>query len=295
MPATLLEYFKNYLPIFAEKTKGAVEITGKNVLQKGNPELNRLLDSIIDTLLLPSSEFRHAENLEKFLEAVNSGKKGIILAEHYSNFDYPILLNLMRKTGEKGKMLADKCIAIAGLKLGEDNRYIAACTEGYDRLFIYPSRSIRAIKDDEEREIQIKRSKQINLASMRALEKVKKEGRVVVVYPAGTRYRPGKPETKRGVKEIDSYIKTSDVMLLVSVNGNCLRVSESGNMAEDVVCEDRIILDAGPVIDCSQFRESVKTTHAELEGAEKKQAVVDLIMEILEKMHEENEKGRLTE
>ena len=294
MPTTLLEYFKDYLPLFEKAAKGAVEITGENVLQHGNPEFNKIMNSIIDKLLLQGSEFRHSENLEKFLDAVNSGKKGIILAEHYSNFDYPILLNLMHKTGEKGAALAKKCIAIAGLKLGEYNNHIASCSEGYDRIFIYPSRSIKSITDPVERAVQIKRSKQINLASMRALEKVKKEGRVVVVYPAGTRYRPGRPETKRGVKEIDSYIKMSDIMLLVSVNGNCLKISESGNMTEDIICTDKIILDASEVIDCAEFREEVKSRHAGIEGIEKKQAVVDRVMEILEKMHELNEKGRLT-
>lgn len=293
MSVPLLEYFKEYLPILKRNTKGSVEITGENVLQLGNPELKKFINSIIDKILLPTSEFRHVENLEKFLDAVNSGKKGIILAEHYSNFDYPILLNLMQKTGKKGAELSEKCVAVAGLKLGEDNPYIASCTEGYDRIFIYPSRSISSIVDSEAREAELKRSKQINLASMRALEKVKQEGRVVVVYPAGTRYRPGKPETKRGVKEIDSYIKMSDIMLLVSVNGNCLRISDSGNMAEDLVCNDRIILDASEVIDCAEFRNTVKSEYATLEGSEKKQAVVDRIMAILEKMHEENEQGRL--
>ncbi|MEL3912505.1 1-acyl-sn-glycerol-3-phosphate acyltransferase [Treponema pedis] len=293
MPTTLLEYFKDYLPVFAKNTKGAVEITGENVFQKGNPELKKLIDSVIEKVMLPSSEFRHKENLEKFFDAVNAGKKGIILAEHYSNFDYPMLIYLMSKTGEKGAALAERCVGVAGLKLGEDNKYIASFTEGYDRLFIYPSRYIKAIENPDVREIEIKRSKQINIASMRVLEKLKKEGRVVVVYPAGTRYRPGQPETKRGVKEIDSYIKMSDIMLLVSVNGNCLTISETGNMGDDLVCEDRMILDASAVIDCTEFRESIKADNIGLEGLEKKQAVVDRVMEILEEMHEENEKDRL--
>ena len=61
---------------------------------------------------------------------------------------------------------------------------------------------------------------------MRALDRVRKEGQAVLVFPSGTRYRPGKPETKKGVREIDSYIRLSDVMMLVSINGNCLRFSD---------------------------------------------------------------------
>ena len=128
---------------------------------------------------------------------------------------------------------------------------------------------------------------------MRALEKAKEEGRVILVYPAGTRYRPGKPETKKGVKEIDSYIKMSDIMLLVSSNGNCLRISDSGDMTEDTVWKDRLIFDASPVINCEEYREKVKAEHKDLTGIDKKQAVVDQVMADLEKMHEANEIGRL--
>lgn len=293
MQQTLMEYVKDYLPEIAKHTMNNPEVTPENVLRKGNPVLSRILDELVDSLVLESSEFRHPEHLEEFLDEVNKGKKGIILAEHYSNLDYPAFMNLMKKCGQKGQELSEKCIAMAGLKLGEDNPYVAAFAGAYDRIYIYPSRSIKSIKDPEVLNEELKRSKAINLASMRALEKAKEEGRVVVVYPAGTRYRPGKPETKKGVKEIDSYIKMSDIMLLVSTNGNCLRISESGDMTEDTVWNDRLIFTASPVINCADFREKVKAEHEELTGIDKKQAVVDSVMAELERMHEENEKGRL--
>ena len=132
-----------------------------------------------------------------------------------------------------------------------------------------------------------KRSRSINIASMRTLEEVRKEGKAVIVYPAGTRYRPGKPETKRGVREIDSYIRTSDVMMLVSINGNCLRISDDpSNMLGDIVCQDKVVIELSPVIDCSEFRERAKKRCRE--DDDKKQAVVDLVMEELEIMHNRN-------
>jgi len=133
----------------------------------------------------------------------------------------------------------------------------------------------------------------INLASMRAMDKARKEGSAVLVFPSGTRYRPGKPETKRGVREIDSYIRLSDVMMLVSINGNCLRFSEDPHdMMNDVTYRDRIIMTASPVYDCTAFREEAKAW-AGAEVEDKKQLVVDYVMDRLERMHEENEKGRL--
>ncbi len=293
MKTNIKEYFKDLNFDITSKISHQSEVTENTVHQLGNTDLRNLLDKILDQIVLDSSEFRGKENIEEFLNAVNSGKKGIILAEHYSNFDYPILLNLMKKSGNAGAELEKKCIAIAGLKLNESDPYVAVCAAGYERIYIYPSRTLKSITDPEEQMKQLKRSKLINLASMRALEKAKKDGKVVVVYPAGTRYRPGKPETKRGVKEIASYIKMSDVMLLVSVNGNCLRIAESENMQEDEICQDRMILEASPVINCAEFRSEVNEKNKDLDNKAKKQAVVDRVMEILDEMHEKNEVGRL--
>lgn len=293
MKNNIKDFFSDYKVDLKEKIHLQSEVTEKTVLQHGDPDLRNLLDKILDEIVLDSSEFRGKENLELFLKAVNSGKKGLILAEHYSNFDYPILLNLMKKSGDAGAELEKRCIAIAGMKLNQDNPYVAACAAGYDRIYIYPSRTLKAIEDPEEQMREIKRSKGINLASMRALENAKKNGKVIVVYPSGTRYRPGKPETKKGVKEIASYIKMSDVMLLVSVNGNCLRISDSGNMQEDEICKDRIILTASPIINCAEFRSEVNEQNKDLDTKAKKQAVVDRVMEILDEMHEKNEVGRL--
>lgn len=294
MQKVLIDYLKDYLPILNQTSGGTtVEITGENVFQKGNKKVVALLESLLDKLILEGSEFRHKENLESFLDGINAGKKGIIFAEHYSNLDYTAILGLMKKTGEKGRALAEKCVAIAGMKLSQDNKYVAAFASAYDRIFIYPSRTLESVQDPEKREAEKKRSRSINIASMRAFEKAKSEGRAVLVFPSGTRYRPGYPETKKGLKEIDAYVKSSDIMLLVSINGNCLAISESGNMMEDIVQNDKLILDASPVINCAEFRDDIKKACGDAEKADKKQAVVDRIMAILEEMHDENEKGRL--
>ena len=82
-------------------------------------------------------------------------------------------------------------------------------------------------------------------------------------------------------------------MLLVSINGSCLRFSDDpADMLGDVLCRDRVIMTASPVIECAAFREEALKWAGD--GVEdKKQAVVDYVMNRLEAMHEENEKGRL--
>ena len=284
----LKKMLEDLKPLFEQYASKDNVITEENVHKLANPRIRSVLESVLQKLLLDGSKIYPAQHIAAFLEAVKSGKKGIILSEHYSNLDLPILLYLMEQTGEAGKELSRRSVAMAGMKLTEENPLIAALTEGYERIVIYPSRTLAGITDPEQLKEEKKRSRNINNASMRTLEELRNAGKVVIVFPAGTRYRPGKPETKRGVREIDSYIRSFDVMLLVSINGNCLRISDDpSNMLSDIVCQDRVVMEVSPVINCEAFRERAKLRGGE--GDDKKQAVVDLVMEELEIMHKRNE------
>jgi glycerol-3-phosphate O-acyltransferase len=71
---------------------------------------------------------------------------------------------------------------------------------------------------------------------------------------------------------------------MVAINGEVLHVRQ-GDMMDDYVSEDVIRFTAGPVLSCAEFRNAAKAK-AEAAGIEdKKQAVVDTIMEKLEEMH----------
>ncbi|MBQ4497324.1 MAG: 1-acyl-sn-glycerol-3-phosphate acyltransferase [Spirochaetaceae bacterium] len=272
----------------------ATVVDDTNVLQEANPVILKILDDMLVDTVLPGSGIDGIENAKEFLAAVNSGKRGIILMEHYSNFDLPGFSYLMRKSGvPELKEIAERVVAIAGMKLSEENPMISAWASAYARVVIYPSRSLASISDPEERAKEEQRSRKINMASMRALDSVRKQGKILLVFPAGTRYRKNKPETKRGVREIDSYIRLSDVMLPVAINGNCLRISDDhpSDMIKDEVWHDKMVYTAGKMIECKSFRKSVQDNLPE-ELEDKKQPVVDKIMEILEGLHEEAEKKR---
>lgn len=221
--------------------------------------------------------------------------------EHYSNMDLPILCYLLEKDGgEFGKDLASRIVAMAGMKLNEENPMVKAWAEGFTRIVIYPSRSLAAHTNPEEHAAEEAKSRKINMASMRAMDAAKKRGQTILVFPSGTRYRPGNPETKRGLREIDSYLRMFDVMILVSINGNCLRINpESPNdMLADLVTNDVIILTASPVMECKSFRNEVIASlgeNPEAQGIDPKQKTVDKIMELLDKQHTECEPGRVSE
>ena len=72
-------------------------------------------------------------------------------------------------------------------------------------------------------------------------------------------------------------------MVMISINGNVLHISESGNMLEDTVNQDKMRLDISPVYNCKEFRAAA--LEASPEAPDQKQVSVDKVMAILEEMH----------
>lgn len=284
---TVQEYINQNLDIFQKFLHGNMQITADNVFQKGNTELQQVITSFLLQLARPDSHVIGAEHLYTLLEHARQGKRCLILPEHYSNLDYPLIITFFSQLGEKGKQLAQACVAMAGVKLSEERSIISMITSAYDRVYVYPSRSLKAITNPNVLAEETKKARAINFASMRYMDTLRSEGRVVVVFPTGTRYRPGKPETKKAIREIDSYIKTSDYAVLLSINGNCLHISENEDMAADELHNETMIFEASEVIDCKTFREDIIKSVSEDE--DKKQKIADEIMRRLEVMHLKNE------
>lgn len=290
------EYFKKALVV----SKAAAKIDENNVYEEANLEARRFMDPLIEDNFLPGSGLGNLKNFEAFYNAVvNEKKRGLILMEHYSNLDLPAICYLLEKTNtDWGKDFSKRIVAIAGMKLNEENPFVRAFAEGFTRVVIYPTRSLQKVEgkeiSDEEKAEEEKRARKINFAAMHAMDDCKKRGQIILVFPSGTRYRPGKPETKRGLAEIDSYLRMFDVMLLVSINGNCLPINPAApdDMLADLVVQDKIILTASEVIECKPFRKSVLDALPENEP-DPKQKTVDRVMEILEQQHEDVEKNRL--
>lgn len=288
-----------YRSVFIEAMKHTripETVTDDNVFQPANPEILPFIDRIVGDNLLPGSGIRHFENLVELHREAREGKTCLLLLEHYSNADLPAFHYLLRNQGPEGEQLAQAVVAVAGIKLNEDNPLIRTIVEAYSRLVIYPSRSMEIIRshltDPKELLLEMMKSRSINHAAMKELDVLKRSGRILLVFPAGTRFRPWDPGTKKGVREIDSYLKSFDRMVLVSINGNILRINpEDPQMHVDLVCPDKVVYDAGPVLDCREFRERVK--HAAHFNDDKKQAVVDAVMKRLDEMHEAVEKDRL--
>jgi len=287
---TLTTAFREQIKKAMTLSNVSTVITGDNVYQEGNKDILPILDGMVDPLMLPGSGVDGMENLEELLAKAESGKSCVLLLEHYSNFDLSIISWLVRKAGGRGEAIANALVAIAGMKLNEDSPVVAAFASAYTRIVIYPSRSLHGM-DPEKKKVEVPRSMAINRAAMKALDTVKTQGKIILLFPSGTRYRPWDPSTKKGVREIDSYIHSFDYMCCVALNGLLLHVQQT-DMMNDIVTSDVVRVTAGPVRSCAEFREKARK-EAEAAGIEdKKQAVVDAIMAELESLHNEAEEKR---
>jgi glycerol-3-phosphate O-acyltransferase len=287
---TLSSKFKDLIQEAMRLSKIAPVVTEQNVYQQGDENILPLLYKMVEPLVLPGSGISGFEHLKDLLEKANAGHSCLLFVEHYSNMDLSAFHYLLGKEPDPGKDIANALVAIAGIKLNEENPVVAAFTGAHTRLVIYPSRSLMALDPVKDR-AEIVRSNGINRAAMKALMDIKGKGKLILVFPSGTRYRPWDPSTKKGVREIDSYVKSFDYMCMVAINGELLHVNQ-GAMLDDSVSKDVIRFTAGPVQSCAEFRNAAKAK-AEAAGTEdKKQAVVDTIMERLEEMHIAGEADR---
>jgi glycerol-3-phosphate O-acyltransferase len=286
---TLGSEFKSIIKPVLTLSKSPAFVTEANVYQEADNNILPYLDNMVAHLLLPGSGLDGLGNLEELYSLAESGKSCLLLPEHYSNFDLSLISYLVRKAEGRGDDIARSIVAIAGMKLNEDNPVVSAFASAYTRVVIYPSRSLHGLSDEKRKE-ELIRSNAINRAAMKALLKIRHSGRLVLIFPSGTRYRPWDPSTKRGVREVDSYIKSFDYMCMIAINGQILHVRKA-DMLEDSVTKDVVRISAGPVLSCTEFRNKA-IAEADAKSADKKQFVADAIMAELEKLHTENEMKR---
>lgn len=283
----------------AQVSKAADKITEFNNYQEANPEAKKFANILVTETIPDDSEIKNLKALKELYDKVTKeGKSGLILAEHYSNLDLPEILYILEKTGEEwAKDMASRIVAIAGMKLNESGAFVRLYAESFTRVVVYPSRSKDSIQGtEEEKEAEIQRAKKINFAAMRAMDQCKKRGQIILVFPAGTRYRPGKPETKRGLREIDSYLRLFDNMVLLSLNGNCLHINPEtpDDMLSDILEPEKITITSSEVIECKSFRKNIVES-LPADCPDPKQETVDRVMKILEDQHEKEEQIRASQ
>lgn len=299
MSCTLKEKYSDLFAEMVAHSKAAAKIDETKVYEEANLDMRKYMFSLLDDTFSSDSGLGNLQNFKDFYEkVVKEGKSGLILMEHFTNLDLPAIIYLLQKVGEPwADDFASRIVAVAGMKLNEASAGVRAFTEGFTRVVIYPTRSLNAVEakgvSAEDLKAEEQKARKINFAAMRAMDACKKRGQMILVFPSGTRYRPGKPETKRGLREIDSYLRLFDCMLLVSINGNCLRINPENpdDMLEDIIEPGKVTLTAYPVLDCKEFRDKVLSELPVVDDSAK-QKTVDRVMQILEMQHNQVEESR---
>ena len=258
-------------------------ITRDAVFQESNLTNRRIVETIVSELILPGSGIGGMDHLEKLFALTQQGKSCLILMEHFSNFDIPCLYYLLKNEGDEGIAVSDSIVSIAGMKLNEDSRIVRAFSEAYTRIVIYPARSLERVTDPDEQSLEAKKAAEINHPATRHMIRLKHEGHIILVFPAGTRYRPGEPDTKRILRTVYSYVRTFDYMVMIGLAGNVLRISPDGDMTKDLVTEDVVRLQVSPVLSTRDFRREAR----EKIGPEEdhRAAVAQEIEDQLEELH----------
>ncbi|UKI55930.1 MAG: hypothetical protein L6V90_01625 [Treponema succinifaciens] len=144
---TIREAYADFFKALSLNSVAAAKIDSSNVYQLANPKNRKLMDKLVEDNLLPESHLENVENFLDFYNQVKSGKSGLILMEHYSNTDLPAFLYMLEHSGNSDLAdLSKRTVAIAGMKLNEDNPIVRAFAESFTRVVIYPTRSLTKMK-----------------------------------------------------------------------------------------------------------------------------------------------------
>ena len=154
---TIREAYADFFKALSLNSVAAAKIDSSNVYQLANPKNRKLMDKLVEDNLLPESHLENVENFLDFYNQVKSGKSGLILMEHYSNTDLPAFLYMLEHSGNSDLAdLSKRTVAIAGMKLNEDNPIVRAFAESFTRVVIYPTRSLT--KNEEKAQSEVKTS-----------------------------------------------------------------------------------------------------------------------------------------
>ncbi|MCG8479211.1 MAG: 1-acyl-sn-glycerol-3-phosphate acyltransferase [Spirochaetales bacterium] len=277
------ELFRQITNELIRNSQERQHVERNRVFQPANMKNRELVEKIIEKLVLPGSRIEGYDHLRELYERARRGESCLILMEHFSNFDIPCLFYLA-KQHEGGAALTDSIVAMAGTKLNEESRFVLAFTEAYTRIVIYPARILQSLEGTERYDEERARSRILNRSALREMIRMKHSAHMVLLFPAGTRYRPGKENTKRVLLEVDSYLKGFDHVVFVGIAGNTLEVSPMGEMAKDEAKTDVMVYNVGPIVTAAEFRDRARRETSE-EGTSAKEAVARAVEQRFDELH----------
>jgi glycerol-3-phosphate O-acyltransferase len=278
------ETLLNHLP-----TADSEEVTPQSVYKEGSLSARRASNPVVAELILPGSKIIHGEHIAASWKLAQEGKAVLVLSEHFSNFDLTNITYLADHDPLIGEEFVNKLIAMAGVKLSTaSDRFISAYIQIYNRIVIIPSRTLESLSP-AARDAYNKEMGPINMAALKELAKRKVSGHPILVFPTGTRTRPGQPETAKAVKEMYSYVRSFDYIQFISLNGINMHVAPV--MSDDEPVPNVIMMGAAPTMSSQEFLDKAKASLPE--GGDMREHVATCIMSELHALHDMVEPIRL--
>jgi len=244
-------------------------VTPENVYQAGIAAGRAELEAFVLRLFLPGSAVEGLEHLDEALAHVQAGRSVLFMAEHRGNLDVPSFHALLRREHPRYGGILDRLVYVAGRKLNESSEYIKMFTEKYSRLVIVPKRDFPKPKPQETEAERAARDRfekeagRINRAAFRELLRLKKAGRIFVLFPLGGRLKPDADNVP--VRESTAYVRAFDTAFLVSMDGNTL--PPLPRMEDERPIQARVVFRVGPALDCKSFLAEQKARLDEAVGA----------------------------
>lgn len=149
-------------------------------------------------------EINGRANLKSIRESLNKGKSTIILANHSSHADHPLIVKSLRESGFKD--LADRIIFIAGMKV--KNEFLGKCFSDAFAHILVSTPEKGEISEEEKRKAQM-----INIKGFSEINRLMNKGHLFVLYAEGTRSRNKK--LLKAIPSVARYFENPNLEFLL--------------------------------------------------------------------------------
>jgi len=277
----LITTFSKTIESMLQNSVQTATIDKENAVQYANKTNRKYIESIIEKLILDGSSVEGFHSLEQLYQLNQKGHSCLLLFEHYSTFDVPVLFYLLKKQYNMGERITNNIIALATRTLNEYNDIVRAFAEAYTRVLIFTVKLLNELEKDPVKKDEWKQAIEYNKFALSKMHELRKNN-IVFIFASGTRYRPGVPETKKPIKQIDSFIRQFEYMIVGGIAGLVLEVNPNGSMEQEYIKKDVMTFSLSPVLSCSEFRQKVFDISPH---KDRKTAIADAVDKELQKYH----------
>ena len=225
----------------------AAPVTPETVLRWGDRARLPPVASICRRLLLPGSGLQGVESLRQLVQLAESGQSCLLCLNHRSTLDVPTLFTLLEDQADAE--LFHPLIWISGRKLEEDAGMTSVLVQCVNRVVVSPNTWFAAKRSEEES----RQGRLVNVAAERTVARLRHEGWVFGLFPAGTRTRLDDPSTRQAIEQVHGYLEMFDHLLLGHIDGCTMPVSRDHDLTREAPRLDRVRFTFGPIHQTQQW------------------------------------------